>query len=116
MNDRLVGHKGRDRLDSGEGNDVMIGGAGADEFFFGFGHDSDRIWDFKLGTDALLFSAIDFEDMSAQELVDSFGRVNRKGVVLDFGDSEVLGADYNDRLTLIGVFDLDALADDISFI
>lgn len=116
MNDRLVGNKGRDRLDSGEGDDIMIGGAGADAFFFGFGHDSDRIWDFKLGTDELLFSAIDFEDMSAQELVDSFGRVNRKGAVLDFGDSEVLGADYNDRLNLIGVFDLDALADDISFI
>lgn len=116
MNDKLFGNRGADRLDSGEGNDLMVGGSGADEFFFGFGHDTDKIRDFTLGTDELLFSALDFNGMSAQELVDTYGSLNARGAVLDFGDSEVLGADANDRLRLIGVFDLDALVDDITFI
>jgi len=116
MNDRLFGNRGADRLDSGEGDDLMVGGRGADEFFFGFGHDSDKIRDFTLGTDGLLFSALDFDGLNAQQLVNQYGTVGRRGVTLDFGDSEILGADANDSLRLIGVFDLNALADDITFI
>lgn len=116
MNDRLFGNRGADRLDSGEGDDLMVGGRGADEFFFGFGHDSDKIRDFTLGRDELLFSALEFDGLTAEQLVNEYGTVGRRGVTLDFGDSEVLGADANDSLRLIGVFDLNALADDITFI
>lgn len=116
QNDILFGRNGNDKLDGGEGNDQLFGGRGQDQFFFGFGHDRDKIKDFTLDEDTLAFSAIDFGHSNAQDLVDTYGRVTGRGIVLDFSESEVLGAGYNDTLILIGVYELDALADDIIFI
>ena len=115
-NDRLLGKNGRDFLDGGEGNDALFGGRGRDKFFYGFGHDRDRIKDFTLGEDRLVFSAIDFGSQNADDLLDSYDKVTGKGIRLDFGASATSGADANDRLMLIGVYDLDALADDIIFV
>lgn len=83
--DRLYGRNGNDYLDSGEGNDLMIGGNGDDSFFLGFGHDQDRIRDFTLGSDALLFTALDFGTQDAQDLVDTYARVTARGIRFDFG-------------------------------
>lgn len=116
QNDKLRGNNGNDWLDGGEGNDVLFGGRGHDQFFYGFGHNKDKIKDFDLDEDTIIFSAIDFGHTDAQDLVDTYGRITARGAVLDFGQSEILGADYNDRLILIGVYDLDALVDDIIFI
>ncbi|WP_282078314.1 M10 family metallopeptidase C-terminal domain-containing protein [Epibacterium ulvae] len=114
--DTLRGDKGDDYLDSGAGNDVMTGGEGLDQFFYGFGHDRDRITDFSLGEDELLFSAIDFENYNAERFVETYAVEQANGVAFEFGQSVSQGADYNDRLVLVGVFDLDALVDDIVFI
>lgn len=116
QNDRLYGRNGNDYLDSGEGNDLMIGGNGDDSFFFGFGHDQDRIRDFTLGSDALLFTALDFGTQDAQDLVDTYARVTARGIRFDFGTDLTSGEPTNDRLTLLGVYDLDALVDDIVFV
>ncbi|WP_417585530.1 M10 family metallopeptidase C-terminal domain-containing protein [Pelagibacterium sp.] len=114
-NDRLIGQNGNDYFDSGEGNDIMLGGNGADDFFYGFGHDRDKVKDFTLGEDRLVFNAVDFGNQDAQDLVDTYGSVTGKGIRLDFGDSLILGADYNDTLILLGVYDRNALVDDIVF-
>ncbi len=116
MDDRLRGQKGKDYLDSGEGDDVMIGGGGADEFFYGFGHDQDTIRDFTLGQDRLVFTAIDFGTQDAEDLLATYGQNIARGIRLDFGTSATSGGSYNDVLILVGVHDLDALADDIIFV
>ncbi|MAW08301.1 MAG: alkaline metalloproteinase [Halobacteriovoraceae bacterium] len=116
MDDRLRGQKGKDYLDSGEGDDVMIGGGGADEFFYGFGHDQDTIRDFTLGQDRLVFTAIDFGTQDAEDLLATYGQTIARGIRLDFGTSATSGGSYNDVLILVGVHDLDALADDIIFV
>nr|WP_169618105.1 M10 family metallopeptidase [Ruegeria sp. PR1b] len=115
-NDRLFGKKGHDWLDGGEGNDILFGGLGRDTFFYGFGHDADIIRDFDLDLDKLAFSALDFGNTDAETLVKTYGRLVDQGIRLDFSDSVILGADTNDRLTLSGVYDLDALVDDIIFV
>ncbi len=116
MDDRLMGRSGNDFLDGGEGNDVLFGGSGADSFFYGFGHDRDTIRDFALGEDQLVFSAIDFGTQDAQDLLATYGQNIARGIRLDFGTSATSGASYNDILILTGVYDLDALADDIIFV
>ncbi|KUP93541.1 M10 family metallopeptidase C-terminal domain-containing protein [Tritonibacter horizontis] len=116
MDDRLLGKNGRDYLDGGEGNDILRGGNGADRFFYGFGHDRDKIKDFTLGEDQLLFSGLDFGRENADALVARYGSVNGKGVVLDFGSDATGLASADDVLILHGIYDLAALADDIVFV
>ena len=116
QNDRLYGRNGNDYFDSGEGNDLMIGGDGADSFFYGFGHDRDRIRDFTFDSDALVFTALDFGTEDAQGLVDTYARVTARGIQFNFGTDLTSGASTNDRLTLLGIYDLDALVDDIVFV
>jgi Ca2+-binding RTX toxin-like protein len=51
--DRLYGDAGKDRLSGGSGTDLLTGGAGADTFVFSRGAGSDRITDFKDGSDRI---------------------------------------------------------------
>ena len=113
MDDLLIGGRGNDRFDSGEGNDLMRGGSGNARFFYGFGHGEDTIADFTLGEDWLVFDAVDFEGLSAEEMIAAYARNTELGVVFDFGYSGILGQDYHDELLLTGVFDAEALVDDI---
>ena len=53
--DQLDGGLGDDRLDGGAGADVLRGGAGADAFVFRAGSGADRIVDFRIGTDSIVF-------------------------------------------------------------
>jgi Ca2+-binding RTX toxin-like protein len=52
--DTLDGGQGSDTLDGGAGDDLLVGGGGADVFVLGTGG-NDRIGDFALGEDSLLF-------------------------------------------------------------
>ncbi len=62
--DKLYGGSGADTLIGGKGGDVLTGGAGRDVFVFNAASDSgvsgsDRIRDFRHGTDRIDLSAID---------------------------------------------------------
>ena len=108
-NDILMGENGNDTMAGGEGNDTMTGGYGADEFHFTSG--TDRITDFG-GGDTLFIdqSLLDDPTMTAQEIVDTYGRVNPWVGLLEFGPD----ADGNDQTIILnGLRDLDALADNL---
>lgn len=51
----LSGGEGADRIRGGQGTDTLSGGTGADVFVFTAGDGSDRIRDFQIGVDKLLF-------------------------------------------------------------
>lgn len=56
--DTLVGSEGRDFLFGGIGNDVFRGGLGRDQFIIAVGDGDDRISDFDVGVDSIVFSAV----------------------------------------------------------
>ncbi|MBN8531120.1 MAG: hypothetical protein J0L97_04580 [Alphaproteobacteria bacterium] len=56
--DLLHGNLGDDHLHSDLGNDILYGGLGTDRFYFTSQHGHDRILDFELGTDKLVFSGL----------------------------------------------------------
>lgn len=103
-NDRLVGAIGNDTLNGGLGNDAMAGGAGADVFIFDGG--VDRIDDFEIGVDRLILAADVLRGTLDPDLiVDRFGYISGTNITLGFGGGN--------RLTLVGLDDLDILADQI---
>lgn len=101
--DKLRGGAGTDVLNGGEGRDILVGGGGADTFEFELGYGRDRIKDFrlwqgdKIDLDSLLGDAGD----SIEDIVRDHARVAHGGIVLDFGDGDVLRID--------GIRDIDAL-------
>lgn len=101
--DKLKGGAGDDVLNGGQGKDVLFGGKGADLFEFDLGFGEDRIKDFKLaqGDRIDLGSLLDDAGAAAGELVRDHARIAKGGVVLDFGDGDVLRID--------GLRDIDAL-------
>jgi Ca2+-binding RTX toxin-like protein len=133
-NDLLAGASGRDTLMGGEGRDTIVGGAGVDLMTGGLGKDvfvftvrsqsshtaSDRITDFKHGTDDIDLSAIDantkragnnaFAFIGTKDFTDRAGQlaydhVGNKTVVL--GDTDGNGvADF--RIVLDGQLKLSA--------
>lgn len=54
-NNRLVGGNGNDILFGKGGDDVLVGGGGADIFVLGLGGGHDRIIDFEIGQDSIIF-------------------------------------------------------------
>ena len=67
--DRLSGGAGNDRIIGNSGDDALTGGEGADEFVFGFRFGFDRVGDFEVGTDTLVFDSV---RGAGGEMVDSF--------------------------------------------
>ncbi|MFV1462820.1 MULTISPECIES: hypothetical protein [unclassified Phaeobacter] len=65
FDDDLIGTAGRNLLEGGAGNDRLAGGEGFDTFVFRAGHGTDRITDFTVGEDKLMFdfggSVADFD-------------------------------------------------------
>jgi Ca2+-binding RTX toxin-like protein len=53
--DKLNGGAGSDTLIGGDGNDRLTGGDGADIFVFGVGDGHDKITDFDLDADRIMF-------------------------------------------------------------
>lgn len=103
--DNLKGGGGRDILSGGKSNDTLKGGADADTFFFAKGFGRDTIADFKKGQgdQVLLAKNLFAGDLSAQEIVDTFGgKINGKAA-LKFGDG--------DNLVFKGISNIDNLVD-----
>jgi len=105
--DRLWGGDGNDRLDGQAGNDRMEGGRGADTFIFS-GH-NDVIVDFEDNVDTIqLRGAVwNIGNMTVAEVI-NMGTVSNGNAYFDFGGGH--------RLTLIGVDNLDVLANDLVII
>ena len=103
--DRLIGGTGDDRLEGGAGDDLLTGGLGADTFVFNAGND--RIEDFTPGLDQIILDARLWTGLtSAADLLLLYAETDALGTVIAF--------DAGDRLTLSGVTDLVALADDLT--
>lgn len=109
-NDFLYGDSGNDLIRGNKGNDKLFGGSGADQFEFGVDSGFDIVRDFEDDVDTiLLHSALwNSEELTTQEVVDTFGRVNSGHAVLVF--------DGGERVKILGVDDLSLLVDDIQII
>lgn len=108
--DTLSGGDGDDRLRGEAGDDLLTGGAGADTFRFADRGSRDTITDFELGVDTLEFIQAPRPMNGAPTTLDEL--MARASVV---GGNAVLELNDFDQITLIGVSDLDALVDDITF-
>ncbi|WP_417267838.1 S8 family serine peptidase [Celeribacter baekdonensis] len=115
-NDRIYGDQGNDKISAGNGidtivggagNDYMVGGNGADKFVFYQNDGADRIEDFELGQDRLFLDS-DIAGTDIDALVANYADVVGGNIVFDFGDGNTI--------TLIGVTDIDNIADDILII
>lgn len=62
-NDTLSGSDGNDTMLGDTGNDALTGGLGADTFIIGVSSGKDRITDFQVGVDKLVFEDGLFEDV-----------------------------------------------------
>jgi Ca2+-binding RTX toxin-like protein len=103
-NDSLFGAAGKDTLEGGDGNDTLrsywwsdtlTGGAGSDSFVyteFGTNH-KDRITDFAVGTDELVF-----ENANFSALGDAGAWAAGDGRFLTVGGTTTSGQDADDRL------------------
>lgn len=106
--DRLWGGDGNDRIDGQAGNDRMDGGRGADTFIFSGGNDV--IVDFADNVDTIQLrgSIRGIGDMTVAEVLD-MGSITAGGhAYFNFGNGH--------RLTVIGVNDMDMLANDLVII
>lgn len=109
-NDYLYGGLGADTLNGGTGDDVLQGNGGSDSFVFDTDAlGSDLIQDFELGIDRLELSDAlwDGANLTAAQIVATYGGVSGSDIILDFGDTII---------TLSGLTDLNALSADISLI
>jgi Ca2+-binding RTX toxin-like protein len=102
--DTLIGGAGNDTLIGGIGHDLLTGGEGADNFIFNAGHDV--ITDFALGVDQITLDTRLWTGLtSSDDLLFIYGAITERGALITF--------DTGDTLTIAGVTDLAALADDI---
>ena len=87
--DRLSGGAGNDRIIGNSGDDALTGGEGADEFVFGFRFGFDRVGDFEVGTDTLVFDSV---RGAGGEMVDSFDDL----LITQSGPTTFIRIDTND--------------------
>lgn len=102
-NDQLYGEAGDDLLDGGYGDDLLVGGGGADTFVFVGGNDV--IDDFTDDVDAITLR--EMTDLTISEVID-LGAIVDGNAVFNLGD--------NRSLTIMGVDDLDLLANDLTIL
>ncbi|MBL4874513.1 MAG: hypothetical protein JKY41_14300 [Rhodobacteraceae bacterium] len=84
-NDLLYGEKGNDKLIGGTGNDILTGGEGADTFIFKIGHGDDKITDFEIGVDRILFRDVDQNSVD-QNLVDGQLEISYEGGLIELSN------------------------------
>jgi Ca2+-binding RTX toxin-like protein len=91
-NDTLNGGGGNDRIIGGRGDDIAIGGRGADTFVFDEGDDTLTIRDFTFRhNDRLeLDDALWRGNLSAADVISTYGSVVDGDFVLDFGNGDVI--------------------------
>gem|GEM_PF-6634267 len=71
-NDSLSGQNGNDRLNGGSGQDTLAGGAGEDDFVFASSSQpANKITDFTVADDTMLFKASNFAGVSTLGMVSS---------------------------------------------
>jgi len=102
------GGAGNDVLNGGPGNDRLEGGRGADVFVFARGHERAVVLDFDPAEgDMLRLNANLWRGtLTAAEVVESFARLQRGNIVLEF--------ERGDTLVLRGFDDLEALMPQIA--
>lgn len=89
-NDILRGENGHDVLRGGRGADTLVGGEGADTFVFAPRGGRDVIVDFEDDIDTLsLAQSLSGGGLTAQQVVDTYGSVSGRFLVLDFGTEEI---------------------------
>lgn len=107
--DRLTGGGGDDTLVGGRGNDTLKGGVGADVFAFAADQGSDRVRDFDLAEDRLLFEiGLVPRQLTLEQVMDRYASVVDGNAVLAFKSGTTV--------TLDGVTDLAALAERIDIL
>lgn len=97
-NDSLSGGDGVDRLNGGTGNDTLTGDAGADIFVFRAGGGQDVVTDFGpddiLRLDRALWAG---STLTAQQVLNRFGEVEGRAMVLSFdGGEEIRLTNFTD--------------------
>lgn len=80
-NDLLSGDHGNDVIDGGTGDDELRGGVGSDLFVFGNGDGMDKVTDFEVNSDKLLFKGATQGDLN-------IGVVGGN-TIISFGDTQV---------------------------
>lgn len=95
--DKVSGGSGDDILIGGRGNDILAGGSGDDIFIFAMGDGADRIDDFTIGDDRIIFSELDIAEIAA--VIDG-AVVQDGGTLLTHGGSSVFLAGVTTPLSL----------------
>lgn len=100
-NDSLNGGSGNDKLEGGNGNDTLRGSSGNDTFIFGRHDGTDKILDFKDGSDFLDFAQFGFAHKG-----------QAKGHFFEIGlaDDNVFGFDFRGTTITIKGMDLGDLS------
>lgn len=104
-NDVLFANQGLDVLDGGAGNDTLTGGSLADVFIYGSG--LDKITDMSFDDTVRLDTDLWTGTLSAEQVIEQFGRVHYQNLILDFGNGN--------ELQFTGMNDADQLASQIEF-
>lgn len=110
--DTMNGGNADDRLIGGQGDDTAVGGRGADSFVFNDGDDGLTIRDFRFWqNDRLeLDDALWDGNLTAQQVVDTYGQVVGDDIVLDFGDGD------GDVIVIEGITNTTQLAGSIDIV
>ncbi|TGD63293.1 hypothetical protein EYC08_13430 [Tabrizicola sp. WMC-M-20] len=111
-NDVISGGPGDDLIAAGAGTDHVWGNEGADTFLFYRYYNDTFVHDFSLAEgDQIQLTQWMFRGTfpSGDHIAQQYGRVTADGIALDFGVSDTI-------IHLLGVYDLQALADHITVI
>ncbi|MDO9637550.1 MAG: hypothetical protein Q7J44_03305 [Pseudotabrizicola sp.] len=111
-NDVIAGGPGDDLIAAGAGTDHVWGNEGADTFLFYRYYNDTYVHDFSMAEgDQIQLTQWMFRGTfpSGDHIVQTYGRLTANGIVLDFGVSDTV-------IHLLGVTDLQALADHITVI
>lgn len=84
--DRVSGGSGSDILIGGQGDDILAGGSDDDIFIFAMGDGADRIADFTIGEDRIIFNDLDIAKIEA---VLGGAVIQGGGTLLTYGESSV---------------------------
>jgi Ca2+-binding RTX toxin-like protein len=95
--DRVDGGSGDDILVGGQGDDTLTGGMGEDIFIFATGDGDDRITDFTIGEDRIIFSDL---DIAGIEAVLDGAAIEDGGTLLTIGAGSVFLAGITTPLSL----------------